>query len=174
MEAVTNASQNMSNTPVEVLESQHPIRIDEYGFVPDSCGAGMWRGGLGLRRRYTLLNDEATLQLRSDRVKFLPYGLEGGRPARGTRNVLNPGPDERQMPAKFATVLRRGDVIQHEQPGGGGFGDPFARDPARVAADVRDEKITIEFARREHGVVIDPATLEVDREATARARAERR
>jgi N-methylhydantoinase B len=174
MEAVTNASQNMSNTPVEVLESQHPIRIDEYGFVPDSCGAGTWRGGLGLRRRYTLLNDEATLQLRSDRVKFLPYGLEGGRPARGTRNVLNPGPDERQMPAKFATVLRRGDVIQHEQPGGGGFGDPFARDPARVAADVRDEKITIEFARREHGVVIDPATLEVDREATARARAERR
>jgi N-methylhydantoinase B len=174
MEAVTNASQNMSNTPVEVLEAQHPIRIDEYGFVPDSCGAGTWRGGLGLRRRYTLLNDEATLQLRSDRVKFLPYGLEGGRPARGTRNVLNPGADEKQMPAKFATVLRRGDVIQHEQPGGGGFGDPFARDPARVAADVRDEKITIAFARREHGVVIDPATLEVDGEATARARAERR
>jgi N-methylhydantoinase B len=174
MEAVTNASQNMSNTPVEVLEAQHPIRIDEYGFVPDSCGAGTWRGGLGLRRRYTLLNDEATLQLRSDRVKFLPYGLKGGRPARGTRNVLNPGADEKQMPAKFATVLRRGDVIQHEQPGGGGFGDPFARDPARVAADVRDEKITIAFARREHGVVIDPATLEVDGEATARARAERR
>ena len=174
MEAVTNASQNMSNTPVEVLESQHPIRIDEYGFVPDSCGAGKWRGGLGLRRRYTLLNDEATLQLRSDRVKFLPYGLEGGRPARGTSNVLNPGADAKQMPAKFATVLRRGDVIQHEQPGGGGFGDPFLRDPARVAADVRDEKITIEFARREHGVVIDPTTLEVDGEATVRAREERR
>ena len=170
MEAVTNASQNMSNTPVEVLESQHPIRIDEYGFVPDSCGAGKWRGGLGLRRRYTLLNDEATLQLRSDRVKFLPYGLDGGKPARGTRNVLNPAADAREMPAKFATVLTRGDVIQHDQPGGGGFGDPFTRDPARVAADVRDEKITIEFARREHGVVIDPSTLEVDGEGTARAR----
>ena len=174
MEAVTNPSQNMSNTPVEVLESQHPIRIEEYGFVPDSCGAGQWRGGLGLRRRYTLLNDEATLQLRSDRMKFLPYGLQGGGAARGTRNVLNPGDAAREMPAKFATVLRRGDVIQHDQPGGGGFGDPLARDPARVVADVRDEKISVEFARREHGVVLDPATLAVDAEATARARSERR
>ena len=166
MEAVTNPSQNMSNTPVEVLEAQHPIRIDEYGFVPDSCGAGTWRGGLGLRRRYTLLNDEATLQLRSDRMKFQPYGLAGARPGRGTRNVLNPDGERREMPAKFATVLRRGDVILHEQPGGGGFGDPFARDPARIAADVRDEKITIEYARREHGVVVDPGTLAVDEAAT--------
>jgi N-methylhydantoinase B len=170
MEAVTNPSQNMSNTPVEVLEAQHPIRIDEYAFVPDSCGAGEWRGGLGLRRRYTLLNDEATLQLRSDRVTFRPYGLAGGREARGTRNVLNPGTETREMPAKFATVLKRGDVIQHDQPGGGGFGDPFARDPARVAEDVRDEKITVEFARREHGVVIDPVSLNVDAEATREAR----
>ena len=174
MEAVTNPSQNMSNTPVEILEAQHPIRIDEYGFVPDSCGAGQWRGGLGLRRRYTLLNDEATLQLRSDRVKFLPYGLAGGQPALGTRNVLNPGTTgEQVMPAKFATVLTRGTVIQHDQPGGGGFGDPYVRDPARVAADVRDEKITIDYARREHGVVLDPATLAVDEAATRALRAKR-
>jgi N-methylhydantoinase B len=77
------------------------------------------------------------------------------------------------MPAKFATVLRRGDVIQHDQPGGGGFGDPFTRDPARVAADVRDEKITVEFARREHGVVIGPGTFEVDEAATRHLRATR-
>jgi N-methylhydantoinase B len=166
MEAVTNPSQNMSNTPVEVLEAQHPIRIEEYGFVPDSCGAGTWRGGLGLRRRYTLLNEEATLQLRSDRMRFLPYGLAGGRPARGTRNVLTAAGAARAMPAKFATVLARGDQILHEQPGGGGFGDPFARDPARVAADVRDEKITVEYARREHGVVVDPVTFAVDAAAT--------
>ena len=174
MEAVTNPSQNMSNTPVEVLEAQHPIRIEEYAFVPDSCGAGKWRGGLGLRRRYMLLNEEATLQLRSDRMTFLPYGLEGGKPARGTRNVLNPGAGERAMPAKFATVLKRGDVILHEQPGGGGFGDPFTRDPERVAEDVRNEKITIDFARREHGVVIDPATLAVDHEASRQVRSQRR
>jgi N-methylhydantoinase B len=171
MEAVTNPSQNMSNSPVEVLEAHHPIRVDEYGFVPDSCGAGRFRGGLGLRRRYTLLNAEATLQLRSDRMSHRPYGLAGGAPARGTRNVLNPDGEAREMPAKFATTLRRGDVVLHEQPGGGGHGDPFARDPGRVAEDVRDEKISLDYARREHGVVIDPATLEVDEAATRAARA---
>ncbi|RPH80101.1 MAG: hydantoinase B/oxoprolinase family protein [Candidatus Rokuibacteriota bacterium] len=171
MEAVTNPSQNMSNSPVEVLEAHHPIRVDEYGFVPDSCGAGRFRGGLGLRRRYTLLNDEATLQLRSDRMTFRPYGLAGGAPARGSRNVLNPDGEAREMPAKFATTLRRGDAILHEQPGGGGHGDPFARDPERVAEDVRDEKVSIEYARREHGVVIDPGTLKVDEAATRVARA---
>ena len=171
MEAVTNPSQNMSNTPVEVLEAQHPIRIDEYGFVPDSAGAGKWRGGLGLRRRYTLLNEEATLQLRSDRMRFLPYGLAGGRPARGTQNVLNPDTEPRVMPAKFAVTLRRGDVIRHDQPGGGGFGDPFERDPALVAADVRNEKISLDYARREHGVVVDPSTGDVDEAATRAVRA---
>jgi N-methylhydantoinase B len=171
MEAVTNPSQNMSNSPVEVLEAHHPIRVDEYGFVPDSCGAGRFRGGLGLRRRYTLLNDEATLQLRSDRMRFRPYGLAGGGPARGTRNVLNPDGEAHEMPAKFATTLRRGDAILHEQPGGGGHGDPLARDPERVAEDVRDEKVSIEYARREHGVVIDPVTLKVDEAATRIARA---
>jgi N-methylhydantoinase B len=171
VEAITNPSQNMSNTPVEVLESQHPIRIDEYALVADSCGAGRWRGGLGLRRQYTLLNPEATLQLRSDRMRFRPYGLAGGRPAAPTRNVLNPGTAPREMPAKFAAVLRRGDVIRHEQAGGGGHGDPLERDPALVAADVLNEKITPEYARREHGVVLDPARLEVDAEATRALRA---
>jgi len=170
MEAVTNPSQNMSNSPVEVLEAHHPIRVDEYGFIPDSCGAGRFRGGLGLRRRYTLLNDEATLQLRSDRMTHRPYGLAGGGPARGTRNVLNPDGEAREMPAKFATTLRRGDVVLHEQPGGGGHGDPFERDPERVAADVRDEKISLDYARREHGVVIDPVTWTVDEAATRAAR----
>jgi len=174
MEGVTNPSQNVSNTPVEVLEAQHPICIDEYGFVPDSCGAGRFWGGLGLRRRYTLLNDEATLHLRSDAMRFLPYGLEGGGPARGgTRNVLNPDTEPRVMPAKFAVVLKRGDVVLHEQPGSGGFGDPFTRDPKRVAADARNEKITLEYALREHGVVLEPGSFKVDAAAT-RAPRERR
>jgi len=173
IEAITNPSQNMSNTPVEVLEAQHPIRIDEYALVPDSCGAGRWRGGLGLARQYTLLNSEASLQLRSDRMRFRPYGLAGGQPARGTRNVLNPEREARAMPAKFFYAMRAGDTIRHEQPGGGGFGDPFMRDPERVAADVRNEKVTLEYARREHGVVLDPIALKVDADATRRLREER-
>jgi N-methylhydantoinase B len=171
VDAITNPSQNMSNTPVEVLEAQHPIRIDEYALIPDSGGPGRHRGGLGLRRQYTLLNPEATLQLRSDRMKFLPYGLEGGRPAQPTRNVLTQDGVTREMPGKFAVVLHAGDTIRHDQPGGGGFGDPFARDPEAVAADVRNDKVTVEHARREYGVVIDPETLNVDTDATRAARA---
>jgi N-methylhydantoinase B len=173
IEGVTNPSQNLSNTPVEVLEAQHPVRVDEYALLPDSCGAGTWRGGLGLARQYTLLADEATLQLRSDRMTFRPWGLAGGKPALPTRNVLNPaGAAARLMPSKFTMTLRRGDTIRHEQPGGGGHGDPLDRDPERVAADTRDEKITLAFARREHGVVLDPATLAVDVPATAALRVE--
>jgi N-methylhydantoinase B len=166
VEAITNPSQNMSNTPVEVLEAQHPIRIEEYALIPDSGGAGRHRGGLGLRRRYRLLADEAHLQLRSDRMRFPPYGLAGGGSGRPTRNVLESADGAREMPAKFAHRLRRGEVLVHEQAGAGGWGAARERDPEAVAADVREEKITIEHARRAYAVVIDPATLTVDTEAT--------
>ena len=170
VDAITNPSQNMSNTPVEVLEAQHPIRIDEYALIPDSGGPGRYRGGLGLARQYTLLNPEATLQLRSDRMKFLPYGLAGGSPARPTRNILNPGANERLMPGKFAITLHAGDTIRHEQPGGGGFGDPMTRAPQAVAADAKAEKVTVAHAREAYGVVLDPNTLEVDPQATRKTR----
>ena len=95
----------MSNTPVEVLEAQHPVRIEDYALVPDTGGAGRWRGGLGLRRRYTLLADEATLQLRADRMSFLPYGLDGGEP--GARHAQRARTRRRgtRDAGKFATVL---------------------------------------------------------------------
>jgi N-methylhydantoinase B len=150
IEAVTNPSQNMSNTPVEILEAQHPIRIEEYALMPDSCGMGRYRGGLGIAREYRLLNEEATLQLRSDRMKFRPYGLAGGDAGPPTRNVLTRHGEAAQlMPAKFAITLRRGDVIRHEQPGGGGHGDPSRRDPALIEADVRNEKVSARYARGE-------------------------
>jgi N-methylhydantoinase B len=170
VEAITNPSQNMSNTPVEVLESQHPIRIEEYALVPDSGGAGQHRGGLGLRRTYRLLAPEAHLQLRSDRMRFRPYGLAGGQPARATRNELEAGGETRTMPAKFACTLKAGDLFRHEQAGGGGYGDPFQRDPGLVASDVRAEKISVEYARREYGVILDPRTLEIDEDATRAVR----
>jgi N-methylhydantoinase B len=75
------------------------------------------------------------------------------------------------MPGKFAVVLHEGDTIRHDQPGGGGFGDPFERDPEAVAADVRNDKVTVEHARQAYGVVIDPVTLKVDADATRAMRA---
>ena len=170
IEAITNPSQNLSNTPVEVLEAKHPVRIESYSFISDSCGAGQYRGGLGIAREYRLLNKEATLQRRADRIKIAPYGLAGGRPGRKSLNILNPDSESQNLPGKVSMDMHKNEVIRHEQAGGGGFGDPFRRDPELVAKDVFNEKITIEYAQREHGVVINPTTLKVDVKETTRLR----
>jgi N-methylhydantoinase B len=172
IEGVTNPSQNMSNMPVETLEARYPIRIEEFGFLPDSCGAGKHRGGLGLVRQYALLAGEATLQLRSDRHAHRPYGLFGGEAGAATRNILNPQRNARVLGSKVTMTLHRGDVVRHEQSGGGGYGLPLERDPALVARDVANGKITSEFARREHGVVFTDGSTEPDLEATRALRTE--
>lgn len=172
VDAVTNPSQNMSNTPVELLEAEHPVRIEAYELVPDSCGAGQFRGGLGIAREYRLLAPEAGLQLRADRMRFRPYGLEGGGPARATRNSMRHGDDAavEDLPSKVSRRMLRDDVVRHEQPGGGGYGDPRLRDAECVLEDVLDGKVTPEFARREHGVVIDLDAGCIDHAATSRLR----
>lgn len=174
IEAITNPSQNLSNSPVETLEAQHPVRVEEYALIADSCGAGRFRGGLGIRRSYRVLSPEAALQLRADRVKFPPYGLDGGKAAAPTRNrIARAGAAmSEDVPGKVAMTLGEGDLIVHEQAGGGGFGAPWTRDPARVAADVWNEKITADYARRHHGVVVDGATGVLDEAATRVLRGE--
>lgn len=170
VEAITNPSQNLSNTPVETLERQHPVLIEEYALLPDSCGAGKWRGGLGIARSYRLLADTANLQLRSDRVRFRPYGLAGGDAGRATRNRLFTDGTASELPGKVTMPIARGQVIHHEQAGGGGHGDPLHRDPKLVAHDVWNEKITSGFARTHHKVVVDGDSGRLDLEATRRLR----
>ena len=155
VEAITNPSQNLSNMPVEVMEAEHPVRVEEYGFVPDSCGAGRWRGGVGIKRSYRILADEALLQLRSDRVVFRPYGLAGGKPGGGSRSFMTRGNETTPLPGKVTMTVPLGALIVHEQAGGGGYGDPLERDAGLVREDVADGKISREFAREHHGVEID-------------------
>jgi N-methylhydantoinase B len=163
---------NYSNAPVEVIEAEQPLMILQYGFVPDSGGPGQYRGGLAMVREYRLLAEEATLQLRSDRRRFLPYGLWGGKPGTPSLNILNPGTDrEEALPSKFLRILKRGDVFRHRTAGAGGWGDPLLRDPERVLEDVRNEKLTPEHARREYGVVIvRDGEFAIDYEATGELR----
>ena len=163
-----------ANTPCEIVELEYPVRIRRYAYVPDTGGAGEFRGGLGLIRDYEMLDDDTMVQVRSDRITTLPYGLFGGKPGSPTRNVVNPGTEDRELPSKFMIWLNRGDVYRSQLAGAGGWGDPLERDPERVRQDVRDEKITPEYAAREHGVVLDPATLAVNEEATANLRAKLR
>jgi Hydantoinase/oxoprolinase N-terminal region/Hydantoinase B/oxoprolinase/Hydantoinase/oxoprolinase len=83
-------------------------------YLPDSGGAGRFRGGLALVREYRFEEAEGALQLRTDRRRHLPYGLQGGRDGTPSANLLNPGtPAARDLPAKCTLTLRRGDVFRH-------------------------------------------------------------
>jgi N-methylhydantoinase B len=163
---------NLANTPIEDLERTGILRIERYGYLPDSGGAGTWRGGLSVVRDLRLMYADASLQIRSDRREHRPYGLAGGQPGGACWNILNPDGDEQVLPSKVTTRLGRGDVHRHITAGGGGYGDPLLRDPARVLGDVLAGKVTTEGARRDYGVVVRDG--QVDEEATASLRAERR
>lgn len=173
LEAVTNASQNLSNMPVEVMEAEHPVRIEDYALVPDSCGAGRYRGGVGIRRSYRILAPEALLQIRTDRVKFLPYGLAGGEPGGPSSNYMEIGGSRRDLPSKITTTVGADTLVVHQQAGAGGFGDPLERDPAVVLDDLLDGKITAAFAERHYAVVVN-RNGGLDAGATTALRARRR
>jgi N-methylhydantoinase B len=167
---------NASNIPVEAQEANQPIVVERFELIRDSAGPGTFRGGAGLRRDMRFLADEGKLTNLSDRQRFAPFGLFGGEPGQCGRTVLNPGRDEEVVPGKASREFRYGDVISFQQSGAGGYGDPLARDTARVLADVLDDYVSIEAARERYGVVIvgaDP-DLHVDVDATAALRAARR
>jgi N-methylhydantoinase B len=172
IDGVASMVVNFSNYPAEVIEREYPLRIEEYGFVPDSGGPGKFRGGLALVRRYRFLEESGTFQIRSDRGRFAAYGLAGGGAGRRSRNVLNPGSAERLLPGKTTLQVAHGDVLLHELAGAGGWGDPLGRDPGRVLADVLDEKITPEHARTAYGVVLDASGARVAEAETAQLRAQ--
>ncbi|WP_338879312.1 hydantoinase B/oxoprolinase family protein [Achromobacter veterisilvae] len=167
IEAITNASQNLSNTPVEVLEAQHPVRVEAYELEPDSCGAGRFRGGLGIRRSYRVLADNVLLQLRADRMKFRPYGLAGGTAARAAVNRLDRvGEPPSLLPSKVSMTIGRGDMVTHIQPGGGGFGDAALRDPAAIVRDVWNGKLSAGYVREHYGMAVEVESDIIERVAS--------
>jgi N-methylhydantoinase B len=171
LDCASNVTGLQSNTPVEILETEYPIEVVQYGFVPDSGGAGRYRGGLGLIREYRYATDAGTLQMRADRVRFAPYGLYGGRPGGRSQNRFDPYGENVVIEAKVRNrPLKRGDVIRHVLAGGGGFGWPFERDPGRVLEDVRDGKVSREAARDLYGVVINSGDWTIDTAETKRRR----
>ena len=173
LEGVSNPLANLGNQPVELIEADLPLRIERYGVVPDSGGAGRQRGGLAYVREYELLAPKATLTFRTDRRDHPPYGLDGGEPGAPSSNVVVSGGEARELPTMpmHAFTLAQGDRFTHASAGGGGFGDPFEREPAAVLEDVLDGKVSVAAARERYGVVI--ADGGVDVEATRELRAGR-
>lgn len=144
---------NTSNLPVECLEMEYPLLVEEYSLVEDSGGPGRFRGGLGLRRTIRLLGREATFLGTLERQRFAPWGLFGGREGGRGSIVLNLGtPGQRALGSKVAGLsLQEGDAVTIVTPGAGGYGPPTERDRARLARDGRESKVSAEVARDVYG-----------------------
>ncbi|HEX9820888.1 MAG TPA: hydantoinase B/oxoprolinase family protein, partial [Methylomirabilota bacterium] len=142
---------NLHVTPIEILESEFPCRVTEFALIPDSGGAGAFRGGLSFRRAYEMLA-AGTVIRRYDRAKCPPEGLAGGGPGRASRFVIRAGtPREEETPASGRFELAEGDRFYLESAGGGGYGDPRKRERARIARDLEEGYVTPEAAKRDYG-----------------------
>jgi len=144
------------NTPVEAAELENPVMIERYEMIPDSGGAGKYRGGLALRRDIRFFTD-VTWARYSDRQKFAPQGLFGGKAGSKGELVLNPGTEkEERQKSKGVNQLEAGDVLSIRLPGSGGYSRPWERDPAKVRWDAMNGKISLRSAREDYLVVLNP------------------
>ena len=161
------------NSPVEASEVKSPLVIDEFSLVEDSGGAGRHRGGLGLRRAVRMLTP-SNFTTRIERTQCAPWGLDGGNDAVANRVYIRRADGTIDQPANGKVDLMQlgiGDSYVLESGGGGGFGNPLDRPIEHVLADIRQQYISPEAARRDYGVVVDE-DFNLDEAATDLARAE--
>src|SRR5690606_18092364 len=144
-----------TNVPNEFIEAYFPLRITKYEPIPDSGGAGLHRGGNGLSVGYEFLA-EGKIAIHDERWLTYPWGVRGGEPGlRSTKRLARADGTEEWLPAKCEDIeVKEGDILYFNTWGGGGWGDPCARKPEVVLADVAKGLVTIEGACR-YGVVID-------------------
>jgi N-methylhydantoinase B len=147
---------NCKTAPVEIIESEFPTRVERFEMIPDSGGAGKWRGGLGFARDYRILADEVRFSLRTDKHAVEPFGIDGGLPGRRGSCLINPGTaGERSLPSRFGDHrLQNGDLLRLERPGGGGLGDPGKRAPLHVLEDVKQGYVSPQRAASDYGIAV--------------------
>lgn len=143
-------------SPVEVWEARNPWVVDRMELAPDSGGPGQWRGGLGVDFAFRMLED-VSITAAMDRAKTPPWGLAGGGTARPNGASVTYA-DGRRIAFSKATSLTvpKGATLELQCGGGGGFGPPDSRDPARIARDLRDGYVTPDHVRRYFPQVADP------------------
>ncbi|MCP4187911.1 MAG: hydantoinase B/oxoprolinase family protein [Gammaproteobacteria bacterium] len=166
---------NGANTPVEILESDTPLIVESRELLADTGGPGEHRGGIG-RKMTIKVHDgkyaptqKTAIAVQAGRFIYPPEGIFNGKPGAKAKYLKN---DENADPSGL-TFCDVGDRISFHSAGGGGYGDPFARDLESVKRDVLYEYVSVEGARKDYGVVIDPESLEVDHDATAELRSSR-
>ena len=156
-EAIPQILSNTGNAPVEAIERGHPfVRIREYSLIANSGGAGEFRGGLGIRKRFEILADEVLLSTNGDRHQSDPWGLAGGEPGSRTAYIIHRNGQEIRIDAASNQKLYKGDIFEMVISGGGGWGDPTSREPALIQQDIRNGRITIEAARKSYPHAFEP------------------
>ena len=164
---------SFTNVPNEFLEAYFPLRIENYETIPDSGGPGLHRGGNCVKISYRAL-EPGEMSLHDDRWLTYPWGVNGGLPgARSTKILERTDGSTEIMPSKCDHVqVEEGDILHFCTWGGGGWGDPYERDPALLALEVDRGLVTIEGAKR-YGVILRE-DLSVDEESTEKLREELR
>ena len=160
--------------PAEYMESYYPLIIEEYSARRDSCGAGEFRGGCGVKKVYRFLAD-GSITYQDDRAHTYPYGVSGGKPGgRSAKTLVRKDGEEVELPSKVRDVpVYEGDRLIFETAGAGGLGDPLERDPGSVASDASWNLISREAAEKDYGVVLNDGG-EVEAEETEARREELR
>ncbi len=164
---------NGANTPVEIFESDTPLIVEKRALLSDSGGPGKLKGGLGRRMVLRIPDDEyapippVNLGIQSGRYRYPPEGLFGGQSGAKALFHVN-GKDGNPY---GLTQLKQGDVVIMDAAGGGGYGDPLDREPEVVKRDVIEGYVSLDGAKEDYGVVLDPETMNVDQPATEELRA---
>src|ERR1700720_4031574 len=174
MDAVDTLYANTRNNPIEDIESHLPLRVSRYELREGVSGAGEWRGGLGSVGEFAYLGDGGASVEGGGHV-FAPWGLAGGKVGRPAElRLIREDGGVDMLPSKVPHMrIRAGERFACVGPAGGGYGDPLARNPARVREDVADGFVSVEAAKRDYGVALT-ATGTVDEAATERLRREMR
>jgi N-methylhydantoinase B len=162
--------------PIEAVEQLYPVRIERTALREDSGGPGRWRGGLGLTREVLIQTLGSRLSVLAEKSVLPPFGVCGGGAGATNRFWVRRNGrrvESSALPGKVSGFpLERGDVLLMESSGGGGFGDPLERDPARVVVDIGEGYVTPPAAEAIYGVVLRDGA--VDAAATEAQRAKLR
>jgi N-methylhydantoinase B len=162
---------NTANTPVEIIETEFPLIVEDYALVADTGGAGRFRGGLGLRRTVRPRDVGVSFTGAGERFVRAPWGVFGGAPGAPGRFVIGDPEDCVELPTKPAPMPLGPDAaVVVQSPGAGGYGDPRLRTRREIARDWRSGKFSAAFIARHYGIdetelealPFDPDTFDYD------------
>jgi N-methylhydantoinase B len=144
---------NTSNLPVEAIEMEYPLRVEEYSLVVDSGGAGRWRGGLGLRRVVRPVGHVCEFSGAGERFRRGPPGIFGGEAGKAGVFILQRADGSTEnLPGKLTSlILHPGEAVAVETPGAGGYGSPKERSKEKLAEDLCAEKFTHRYIEDHYG-----------------------